>query len=137
MKTITQASEWLKTPFSLIAGAVVLAFALASCGGGGGYGGGGGVVLLPQAFSLSTPMNGATGVGTTPTLTWAVSLYATSYTVEVSTSNTFPLPLAASTTVATTSWTVTPALAAGTYFWRVRATDVYGIYTAPTFSFTT
>ncbi len=118
---------------------LVTASSLVGCGGGGGYGGGGGGTATPGpgAFMLSSPSGMATGVSTTTTLTWNASLYATLYTVEVSTSSAFS-PIAASAAVAATSWPVTPALLpATTYFWRVTATNAYGIYTAPTFSFST
>jgi hypothetical protein len=137
MKTITQALRAHKISLSLIAGVVVLGFALASCGGGGGYGGGGGMIYLPPAaFSLSMPANMATGVGTTPNLSWSASLYATGYTVLVSVNSNLSAPVV-NVNVATTSYMVSPALAAGTYFWRVQATNIYGIYTSPTFTFST
>ncbi len=124
---------------SLFAVAAVISLAVVSCGG---YGGGGGYMTAatpgPGVFNLSMPANGASGVGATPTLTWTASLYATSYTVEVSTSNTFsPLAISPAPTVATTTYPVTPPLAAGTYFWRVIANNAYGMYTSPTFTFAT
>ncbi len=90
----------------------------------------------PGAFGPTAPTNGATAQGTAPTLMWSASLYATLYTVEVSTSNTF-VPIAASVAVAATSWAVTPALLPGTYFWRVTADNAYGMYTSATFTFST
>lgn len=52
---------------------VILAAVLYSCGGGG-YGGGGGMMAVaPGAFSLSSPTDGAMGVGATPTLMWTAS----------------------------------------------------------------
>src|SRR2546421_120541 len=41
----------------------------------------------PGAFSLTSPANGATGIGTSPTLTWNASSGAGSYIVHIGTSN--------------------------------------------------
>ncbi len=123
---------------ALIALAVIASVAMVSCGG---YGGGSGSYMAtpgPGAFNLSMPANGASGQGTMPALTWTASLYATSYTVEVSTSNTFsPLAISPAPTVAATTYSVTAPLAAGTYFWRVIANNTSGMYTSPTFTFST
>jgi hypothetical protein len=142
MKTIQEALRARKILSYLTAG-VALGFVLVSCGGGGGYGGGGGtmVALPPAAFSLSAPANGATTASVAPKLSWSGSLYATSYTVEVSTSNTFPAGSTISSPAlpaGTMTWTVTPALAAATtYFWRVTAFNIYGMIKAGPRSFTT
>jgi hypothetical protein len=123
---------------------VVLATALLSCGGGGSsYGGGGGMVVVapPAAFTLTSPADAATGTGTTPTLTWAHSLYATSYRVQVDTTGTFTgtLVINAMVGAGTLSHMVQPAdnLVGGTqYFWRVIAANIYGQATAGPRSFT-
>ena len=44
---------------------------------------------IPAAPTLSSPTNGATGVSTSPTLTWNTSSGATSYRLQVSTSSAF------------------------------------------------
>jgi hypothetical protein len=67
---------------------IVLATILYSCGGGG-YGGGGRMVVSPGAFSLSSPSDGAMGVGATSTLMWTASPSATDYRVQVDTTSTF------------------------------------------------
>ncbi len=124
--------------------AVVLGVILTSCGGGG-YGGGGSygssMGLAPAAFSLTAPANTSTGVVSTSTitLTWGASLYATSYTVEVSTVNTFATTVVSVPGLIATSYAI-PAntLASGTqYFWRVIAFNASGMFTATAFSFTT
>jgi hypothetical protein len=123
----------IKLLLILITGALLTV----SCGGGG-YGGGGGMVAAPGAFSLSMPTNGAMGVTTAPTLSWTASPYATEYEVQINTMSTFAGTMVNDTkNLATTSYMVSPALAPGTYFWRVIASSTYGTYTAGPFSFTT
>jgi hypothetical protein len=68
---------------------IVLATILYSCGGGGYGGGGGSMVVAPGAFSLSSPSDGAMGVGATSTLMWTASPSATDYRVQVDTTGTF------------------------------------------------
>ncbi|MDQ6870607.1 MAG: S8 family serine peptidase [Gemmatimonadota bacterium] len=92
----------------------------------------------PAAPSLSSPANGATGVSTSPTLSWSASSGATSYVVEVSTNASFS-PVTYTATVTGTSAVVSPALANSTqYYWHVKATNTYGasLFSAP-WSFTT
>jgi subtilase family serine protease len=80
----------------------------------------------PAAPVLSTPANAATGVSTTPALDWADVSGATSYDVQVCTSNTCTT-VVTSANVATSTWTVSPALAQGTqYYWRVKANNACG-----------
>lgn len=94
------------------------------------------VVPLTIPFGLSTaapgvatptlPVNGAVGLGTTPTLTWTAGSQASTYLVEVATDNAFS-SIVASGTVTGTSYAVTPALlAATTYYWRVTPTNYCG-----------
>jgi hypothetical protein len=71
----------------------LMATMLVSCGGGGYGGGGGGMAIAPAAFTLSAPADTATGVTTTPMLTWTASLYASDYRVQIDTINTFPAPI--------------------------------------------
>ncbi|HUR22023.1 MAG TPA: S8 family serine peptidase, partial [Vicinamibacterales bacterium] len=79
----------------------------------------------PGAFGKSTPSGGATGVATSPTLSWAGSSSATSYQYCYDTTN----------DNACTGWTSNGAntsvtlsgLASGTpYFWQVRALNANG-----------
>ncbi len=73
--------------------------------------------FLPSPIVLS-PNNGATGVSTTPTLTWTTSEGATDYDVFFGT--TFPLPRVATADVTSYS---PPQLTQGTtYYWYVDAT---------------
>lgn len=125
----------------LIAGMfIVLAAVLYSCGGGG-YGGGGGTTA-PAPFSLTSPADNATGVATTPMLTWTPSAGATGYRVQVDTTGAFAGPLVINITVGATiySYSVQPSgmLASGTtYYWRVIAENIYGQAVAGPRSFTT
>ncbi|MFY1827991.1 endopeptidase [Myxococcus fulvus] len=88
---------------------------------------------------LATPSNGATGVALSPVLDWGDVTGATSYEVQVATDAGFSSVVRSASTLATSTWSVTPALTAGTqYFWRARAVDACGAgnYSAG-FSFTT
>jgi hypothetical protein len=127
----------------LLAGGILffLAVVLYSCGGGGSYGGGGGMVAVaPGAFSLSSPPDGAAGVGTTPTLQWMPAAYVADYRVQIDTVGTFSGALVINTTVsAMTHGYPVPAatLSPGTtYFWRVLAENIYGQAVAGPRSFT-
>jgi VCBS repeat-containing protein len=81
------------------------------------------VVTPPGAFSKTSPANGATGVATTPTLSWGTSSGAASY------------EYCYATTTGCTSWistgTATSAALSGLsneqiYYWRVRAVNAGG-----------
>jgi uncharacterized repeat protein (TIGR02543 family) len=85
------------------------------------------VVAASGVPALSTPANGATGVGVSPTLTWTGVAGATSYEVQVSTVSTFATTVFDQPGVTTTSQAVTPALSNnGQYYWRVNATNAGG-----------
>jgi hypothetical protein len=74
-----------------------------------------------------------------PTFSWAAVPSATTYTVEVSTSNTFASK-AINATAATNLFTPTSDLAANTtYYWRVRANGIFGpsLYSSPVKTFKT
>ena len=132
----------------IIAGVLVAGILFVSCGGGG-YGGGGGGMYggtsmgkMPGVFSLTLPTNGTINVPATSDLilTWGASSGATSYTLEVSTVSTFMTTLISAPSLTMTSYTV-PAntLASGgtTYYWRVMAFNIYGMYTTPAWTFKT
>jgi hypothetical protein len=124
-----------------VAALTLMAATLVSCGGGGygGGGGGGGMGYVPAAFTLSAPADMATGVTTTPMLTWTASLYANDYRVQIDTINTFPAPIVNTVVAApTTAFTVPGStLAPATlYYWRVVAESAYGQAVAGPRSFT-
>jgi len=117
---------------------VILAMALYSCGGGS-YGGGGGGAMAPGAFSLLSPVDLASSVTTTPTLSWTAQASATDYRVQVDTTVAFTAPLIDVVVSATTySYTVPSGmLTAGTpYHWRVVAENAYGQFIAGPSTFT-
>ena len=83
----------------------------------------------PGAFSLQSPLNGATGVGLGPVFEWAGSSDAATYIIDVDDSITFSSP-AVSAIIASSDTTLDLAdetLAPNThYFWRVLAKNVTG-----------
>ncbi len=100
---------------------------------------GSGGCTMPGAVALSTPANGSTGVSTGPALDWSDSTGATSYEVQVANDAAFATVVRSASALATSNWTVTPALGNNTtYYWRARATNSCGssAWTSG-FSFTT
>ena len=80
----------------------------------------------PAGPSQTAPADGATGVATSPNLTWTEIAGVTSYTVEIATDAAFS-NIVRTATVNGGSYTVTPALGTQTqYFWRVRASNACG-----------
>jgi phosphatidylserine/phosphatidylglycerophosphate/cardiolipin synthase-like enzyme len=87
----------------------------------------------PGTPANPSPATGASGVGTTPTLTWTSS-NATSYDVKFGTTN----PPAQVSTGQTGASFTPPALAnSTTYFWQIVAHNSSGDATGSTWSFTT
>lgn len=80
----------------------------------------------PAAPVLSSPANGATGISTSPTLSWYASSGASTYGVEVSTVSDFSTLVVDRSGLTTTSTTVTGLAANTLYYWRVNATNVAG-----------
>jgi hypothetical protein len=91
---------------------------------------------LPPAPTNPNPANGATGVSTTPTLTWTASTSVLSYTVRFGTTN--PPPAVASVPAGSGSYTPPPPLSNNTtYYWQVVANGESGQTDGPVWSFTT
>jgi sugar lactone lactonase YvrE len=90
------------------------------------------IVALPPAAPLS-PANGATGVSTTPTLTWTAVSGATSYEFYLGTS--MPPPFVATTTA--NSYSPGALSPATQYFWRVVAKNSGGPSSSLTWGFAT
>lgn len=92
----------------------------------------------PAAPTLSSPLNGATGVAQSPTLAWNASTGATAYDVQVATSTRFTGLVVNSKNVAATSLAVNGLLPNTLYYWHVAAKSAGGTsaYSA-TCSFTT
>ena len=81
------------------------------------------IAVAPKAPTLYSPANGATGMSTTPTLTWNPVSGATSYRVQVSTDPSFSTPHTDEAGL-TASFLTTTRLNAGTpYWWRVQASN--------------
>jgi hypothetical protein len=86
--------------------------------------------MAPGAFALSSPADGATGTGATPTLTWTPSTRAASYRVQIDTTGTFTGTLVVNVPEGATTYSYmvsASTLTLGTpYFWRVIAENIYG-----------
>jgi hypothetical protein len=96
------------------------------------------IVATPAAPTLASPSNGATGISTSPTLSWSAPTGATSYRLQVSTSSTFSTNVFDQSSITDTSQQV-PGLGNNTlYYWRVNATNAGGTSSySSTRSFTT
>jgi hypothetical protein len=93
------------------------------------YGGGPSSVTAP---ALTSPANGATGVGASPTLTWTAVTNATSYEVYFGAT---PGPGLA-TTVSGASFQPGALTAGAVYYWRVVARNATSSASSATYSFT-
>ncbi|WP_439593784.1 discoidin domain-containing protein [Microbacterium sp.] len=88
---------------------------------------GGGGPSAPSSFTQSSPASSATGVSTTPALSWTAAAGATSYAVVVSTNSSYSSPVVNATGLTGTSYTVPSALAnSTTYYWKVTASNSGG-----------
>ncbi|MDX1997347.1 MAG: proprotein convertase P-domain-containing protein [Thermoanaerobaculia bacterium] len=95
-------------------------------------------IANPGAFTLTAPANSATGISLVPTLSWAASAGAASYTVEVATDAGFTTIVYSASGITGTTHQVATALAPSTpYFWRVTANNVCADLTSAVRSFTT
>jgi hypothetical protein len=93
------------------------------------YGAAGTTLTAPV---LTSPVNGATGVTSTPVLSWGTVSNATSYDVYFGSSST----LAFAATVASTSWQPGTLIAGGAYSWQVVAKSSAGSAGSGTSAFT-
>jgi hypothetical protein len=82
--------------------------------------------VIPPAPLLSGPANGATGLGTTVTLSWNTTAGATSYSVQVSTVSGFTSFAGNQTGISLLAHKLTGLAPNYPYFWRVNATNVSG-----------
>jgi subtilisin-like proprotein convertase family protein len=90
----------------------------------------------PAAPTLVSPSNGASGVSTSPTLTWNAVAGATSYLVQVDDNADFSSP-EFSATVAVTSAAATGLATDTLYHWRVTANNTCGGTASTVFTFST
>ena len=88
----------------------------------------------PSAPGSPSPANGATGVSTTPSLTWSAAV-ATTYDVLFGTS---PTPPQVTTNQSAASYSPPSALSnSTTYYWQIIARNSAGTTNGPVWSFTT
>ncbi|MCP3100260.1 endopeptidase [Myxococcus sp. K15C18031901] len=81
----------------------------------------------PAAPALTSPAPDATGVALSPVLDWGDVAGATTYEVQVATDAGFTNVVRSAAPLTGSTWTVTPALSAGTpYHWRARAVSTCG-----------
>ena len=80
----------------------------------------------PPVPTLSSPINGSTNQSTLPTLNWNASSGATSYTLQVSVSNTFTSYVFNQSGLTSTNQQVSGLSNSTTYYWRVSATNGVG-----------
>ncbi|MEK9138620.1 MAG: fibronectin type III domain-containing protein, partial [Bacteroidota bacterium] len=84
--------------------------------------------LLPPASAptLASPSNGATGVSTSPTLSWNASSGATSYQLQLSTDPSFTSLEVNQGGITATSYAATGLANSTPYYWRVNASNAGG-----------
>jgi subtilisin family serine protease len=80
----------------------------------------------PGVPTLSSPADLATNVAIAPTLSWAAATAATTYNLQVSTTNTFATTLVNLTGLTTTSRAISGLANSTTYYWRVSTTNATG-----------
>lgn len=96
------------------------------------------VVTAPEAPTLASPSNGATGVSTNSTLSWNSSSRAASYRLQVSTNSGFSPLVVDQSGITSTSYGVSGLTNNIIYYWRVSATNSGGTSSySSTWSFTT
>lgn len=80
----------------------------------------------PQAPTLFSPANGAANISIPVALIWNASNTATSYTLQVSSDNSFTNLVYNQSGMTGTSYDVTTLTVLTTYYWRVNAANSYG-----------
>ncbi|HAQ61593.1 TPA: hypothetical protein DCR49_06285, partial [Candidatus Delongbacteria bacterium] len=85
----------------------------------------GGTPTVPGVPTLATPSNASSTTDLTPTFDWNDVSGATSYTIMVDNNSDFSSPAITNSPTAST-YTPTTNLAAGTYYWKVKATNATG-----------
>ncbi|MES2431490.1 MAG: zinc-dependent metalloprotease family protein [Bacteroidota bacterium] len=84
--------------------------------------------VLPVAPVLTSPVNGATGLGNLPAFNWLTVPTTTNYILEISTSSTFATIVQSIPGITQSNYTLTTPLASNTiYYWRVRSFNPCGI----------
>lgn len=80
----------------------------------------------PEAPSLASPSDGASGVPTSPTLNWNSSQGADTYHLQVATNASFSSPVINQSELSSTSYQASGLDNSSTYYWRVRASNEDG-----------
>ena len=94
--------------------------------------------VAPTSPFLSSPVNGATAQSLSPVLSWSASGGATSFTLQVSVNSSFTSFIYNQSGLTSLNQQVTGLTALTLYYWRVSATNGYGISGwTDTWSFTT
>jgi hypothetical protein len=84
------------------------------------------IVASPPIPLLKAPSDGATGLATALSLSWNISIGATSYRLQVSKTNNFATLVLDSVNITGTSVAVSGLQKSTTYFWRVNASNSAG-----------
>jgi len=92
---------------------------------------------VPPAPVLTSPVDGATGVSISPTLSWNASTGADTYRIHISLFSNFTPTVVNQGSLTSTSYNASGLLPNTTYWWRVRATNAAGDSTWSKRSFTT
>ncbi|TSA15604.1 fibronectin type III domain-containing protein, partial [bacterium] len=93
---------------------------------------------LPSPPTLVSPTSGATGVSTSPTLTWNASTGANIYALQVSTSSSFSSNVENQSSISGTSYSLSGLANNTQYYWHVNATNAGGTSQySTTWNFTT
>jgi hypothetical protein len=85
--------------------------------------------ITPPVPTLISPGNGTTTSDTTPSFDWSTSSGATLYQIQVDDSSSFTSPVIDANT-SSSNYTPGSGLSNGTYYWRVRAQNSSGMWSA-------
>ncbi len=81
------------------------------------------IPAAPGSPTLSSPANGATGIATSPMLSWGSSVGARSYRLQVSNAPSFATMVLNDSALTSTSMAIGPLANGTTYYWRVNASN--------------
>jgi hypothetical protein len=84
------------------------------------------IIAAPQAPVLTSPVDAAIGQPLAPTLTWSMVASAATYSVQVSTVNTFATILVEDSALTSTSKALSGLSNSTVYYWRVQAKNLAG-----------
>ncbi len=82
---------------------------------------------LPSSPTLALPLDGSTGISTSPTLSWNAANRATSYQLQVSISSNFSTTVVNQSGITETSYSVSELAGNTRYYWRVKAANNGGV----------